>query len=84
MESGIQLKESVIPLTFGILNPERLRVRDLTSSFFASSQNIDSPERFILPFSLEKLALLSLVKVTPSSDRKMIKLLTFDNLFASL
>ena len=33
-------------------------------------------------FSLEKLALLSLVKeVTPSPDRKMIKLLTFDDLF---
>ena len=34
-------------------------------------------------FSLEKLALLPLVKeVTPSPDRKMIKLLTFDNLFS--
>ena len=33
-------------------------------------------------FSQEKLALLSLVKeITPPSDRKMIKLLTFDNLF---
>ena len=31
-------------------------------------------------FSLEKLARLPLVKeVTPSTDRKMIKLLTFDN-----
>ena len=35
-------------------------------------------------FHWKKLGLLSLVKVTPSSDRKMIKLLTFDNLFASL
>ena len=34
-------------------------------------------------FSLEKLALLPLVKeVTPSPDRKIIKLLTFDNLFS--
>ena len=36
-------------------------------------------------FSPEKLALLSLVKeVTPSPDRRMIKLLTFDNLFPPL
>ena len=63
----------------------RLRVGDLTSSFFAYSQNIDTPESFILPFSLEKLALLPLVKeVTPSTDRKMIKFLTFDNLFPLL
>ena len=35
--------------------------------------------------SLEKLALLPLVKeVTPTSDRKMIKLLTFDNFFPAL
>ena len=52
--------------------------------FFAYSQNIDFPENFILPFSLEKLALLPLVKVTPSSNRRMIKLLTFDNLFPPL
>ena len=36
-------------------------------------------------FSLAKLALLPLVKeVTPSPDRKMIKLLTFDILFSPL
>ena len=36
-------------------------------------------------FSLKKLALLtSMKKVTPSRDRKMIKLLTFDNLFPPL
>ena len=36
-------------------------------------------------FSLEKLALLPLVKeVAPSPDGKMIKLLTFDNLFPLL
>ena len=36
-------------------------------------------------FSLEKLALLPLVKkATPSPDRKVIKLLTFDNLFPPL
>ena len=28
----------------------RLRVRDLTLSFFAYSENMDSPESFILPF----------------------------------
>ena len=39
----------------------------------------------MLPFSLEKLALLTLVKeVTSSPDRKMIKILTFDNLFPPL
>ena len=61
------------------------RVRDLAYSFFAYSQNIGSPESFICHFSLEKLALLPLVKeVTPSPDRKMIKLVTFDILFPSL
>ena len=35
---------------------ERLRVRDLTSSFFAYSQNIDSPESFILPFFTRKVS----------------------------
>ena len=44
------------------------------------SQSIDSPESFILPFSLDELSLLPFVKeVTPSRDRKMIKLLTFYN-----
>ena len=56
-------------------------MRDLTSSFFAYSQNTDS----FYHFSLEKLALLPLVKeVAPSPDGKMIKLLTFDNLFPLL
>ena len=35
---------------------ERLRVRDLTSSFFAYSQNIDIPESFILPFFTRKVS----------------------------
>ena len=35
---------------------ERLRVRDLTSSFFAYSQNIDSPESFILLFFTRKVS----------------------------
>ena len=39
----------------------------------------------ICNFSLGTLALLPLVKeVTPSADRKMIKLLTFDDLFSPL
>ena len=38
---------------------------------------------FIYHFSLEKLALLSVVKeVTRSTDRKLMKLLTFDILFS--
>ena len=54
--------------------------------FFAYSQKIDTPESFIVIFFYpEKLALLSLVKeVKPSPDRKLIKLLTFDNLFPPL
>ena len=35
---------------------ERLRVRELTLSFFAYSQNIDSPESFILPFFTRKVS----------------------------
>ena len=63
----------------------RLRVRDLTLSFFAYSENMDSRRASFYHFSLENLALLSLVKeVTPSPDRKLIKLLTFDNLFPPL
>ena len=61
----------------------RVRVRDLTWSFFAYSQYIDFPEASFYHFSLEKLALLSLVKeVKRSPDRKMIELLTFDVLFS--
>ena len=44
-----------------------------------------TPESFIVLFSLEKIALLSILKeVKPSLDRKMIKLLTFDNSFPPL
>ena len=52
--------------------------------FLAYSQNIDKASFY--HFSLEKLALLSLVKeVTPSPDRKKIKLLIlFDDLFPPL
>jgi len=47
---------------------------------FAYSQKIDTPEFFIVLFFTEKLALLSLLKkVEPSTDSKMLKLLTFDN-----
>ena len=35
---------------------ERLRVRDLTQSFLAYSQNIDSPESVILPFFTRKVS----------------------------
>ena len=50
-------------------------------------KKIDAPKSFIVPFffSLENIALLYLLKeVKPSVDRKMIKLLTFDNLFPPL
>ena len=43
------------------------------------------PKAWFYHFSQKKLALLPLVKeVAPSPDRKMIKLLTFDNLFSPL
>ena len=45
----------------------------------------DTPERFILLFSLKKLVRFFILKeVKPSPDGKMIKLLTFDNLFLPL
>ena len=58
----------------------------MIQSFFAYSQKIDTPEFFIVPFFFpEKLALLSLLeKVKPFLDHKIIKLLTFDNLFTPL
>ena len=53
--------------------------------FFAYRQKIVTPEFFILLFSTEKLAPLSWLKeVTRSPDRKMLKLVTFDNLFPPL
>ena len=53
--------------------------------FFAYCQKINTPEFFIVLFSPEKLALLSLLKeVEPSPDCKMLKLLTFGNLFSPL
>ena len=46
----------------------------------------DTPERFILVFFTKKVSrvIYILKKVKPSSDRKMIKLLTFDDLFPPL
>ena len=57
--------------------------------FFAYCQKIDTPPPPRISssyfFSPRKLALLSLLMaVKPSSYRKMIKLLTFDNLFPPL
>ena len=60
-----------------------MRVRDLNESFIAYSQkNIHSRKLRCTFDSPEKLAPLSLLKEgKPSPDRKMIKRLTFDNLF---
>ena len=53
--------------------------------FFAYIENIHTPESFILPFFTRKLRTVNLVEeATPSLDRKMIKLPTFDNLFPNL
>ena len=67
------------------------RTRTTTSTrfdfkFFSRLLKMQTPRKAsFCHFSLEKLALLPLVKeVTPSPDRKMIKLLTFDNLFPLL
>ena len=52
----------------------------------ACSQKIkDTQESFIMLFSPKKLVRLFILKeVKPSPDSKMIKLLTFDNLFLPL
>ena len=54
--------------------------------FFSGILKVKTPRKAsCFHFSLEKLALLPLVKeVTSSPDHKMIKLLTFDNLFLPL
>ena len=45
----------------------------------------DTPERFILVFLTKKVSKVIYTKeVKPSFDRKMIKLLTFDDLFPPL
>ena len=55
---------------------------DDSAVFFLSSQKIISPESCIALFSPEKLERLFLLEeFEPSPDRKMIKLVTFDNLF---
>ena len=54
-------------------------------NLFVYSQKIHTPESFIVLFSPEKSARFFLLKeVKPSSDRKMVKLLTFENLFLPL
>ena len=60
----------------------RQQGRDLILIFFARSQKMDTPETV---FPSEKLARLFLSKeFKPSPERKMIKLLTFINLFPPL
>ena len=55
------------------------------SSCVLSEKLIETPEFFIELFLPEKLALLSILKeVEPSPNCKMLKLLTFDNLFPPL
>ena len=62
-----------------------MRVRDSTESFFTSVLKKDSPESFILLFSPIKLVrLFILMKVKLSPDSKVVKLLSFDNLFPPL
>ena len=64
------------------------RIRTTTSTivdFVAYSQKVDIRKASLYFFSSIKLALLSLLKeLKPSPDSKMIKLLTFDNLFLPL
>ena len=64
----------------------RLQERDLNERFFAYYKKMDTSKTFILLFVRQKGRALffSLKEVNPSPDRKMIKLLTFDNLFPPL
>ena len=61
----------------------RLRVRDLTSSFFAYSQiNIEFPESFSLPYFTRKVSTVIFSEGGCAlSQSQMIKLLTFVILF---
>ena len=53
--------------------------------FFAYSQNIDSPESFILPFFTRKVSTVTFSEEGYTLSRsQMIKLLTFDKLFPPL
>ena len=53
--------------------------------FFSNSEKIDNLESAVFLFSPEKLTRLILLKeVKPFPDKKMIKLLTFDNLLPPL
>ena len=62
---------------------KRVRVRNLTKSFCACSQKKRHPRRlhftFISPKKLVRLFILKGLK--PSPDSRMMKFLTFDNLF---
>ena len=59
--------------------------RDLTSSFFRVFSKNRHPGKLYCRFSSEKSARYFLLKeVKPSPDRKMVKLLTFENLFLPL
>ena len=63
----------------------RVRVRDLTSSFVRVLKKKTARQASIYFFSPKKLVRLFILKeVKPSPDSKMIKLLTFDNLFPPL
>ena len=52
----VLLHRQLLLETFSFKDENGLRVRDLTQSFFAYSQNIDSPESFILPFFIRKVS----------------------------
>ena len=57
----------------------------MTLRFFVYIENIHTPESFILPLFTRKVSTVNLVEeATPSLDRKIIKLPTFDNLFPNL
>ena len=59
--------------------------RDLTSSFFRVFSKNRHPGKLYCRFSSETSARYFLLKeVKPSPDRKMVKLLTFENLFLPL
>ena len=54
---GLSISQRTAPFIRGLYIQGR--ERDLTESFFAYSQNIDSPESFILPFFTRKVSTVS-------------------------
>ena len=74
--------ENATPSSHDTSNVQHIRGHYQVRVFSNIDSFRDSPENFILPFFTRKVSTVTLVKeATPSPDRKMTKLLTFDNCF---